>query len=106
MTLVMFGEGRKFPALGSAGAFSTLLDTKVGRVEIKRNGKIEVIKENVIETILPGQRVANMNPGGGGYGNPLERPIEKVLLDVKNGLVSIKGAQEDYGVVFNEEESI
>ena len=47
-----------------------------------------------------------MNPGGGGYGNPLERPIEKVLLDVKNGLVSIKGAQEDYGVVFNEEESI
>ena len=106
MTFVMFGEGRKFPALGSAGAFSTLLNTKVGRVEITRNGKVEVIKENVIETILPGQRVANMNPGGGGYGNPLERPIEKVILDVKNGLVSIKGAHQDYGVVFTEKESL
>lgn len=40
-----------------------------------------------------------MNPGGGGYGNPHERPVEKVLWDVKNGLVSIKGAREDYGVV-------
>ena len=106
MTFVMFGEGRKYPALGSAGAFSTLLDTKVGRVEITRNGKVEVIKENVIETILPGQRVANMNPGGGGYGNPLERPVEKVILDVKNGLVSRKGAQEDYGVVFSDKESL
>jgi N-methylhydantoinase B len=106
MTFVMFGEGRKFPTLGSAGAFSTLLSTKVGRVEITRNGKVEVIKENVIATILPGQRVANMNPGGGGYGNPFERPIEKVILDVKNGLVSIKGAREDYGVVFTEKESV
>ena len=55
---------------------------------------------------MPGQRVANMNPGGGGYGNPLERPIEKVILDVKNGLVSIKGAHQDYGVVFTEKESL
>ena len=47
-----------------------------------------------------------MNPGGGGYGNPFERPFEKVILDVKNGLVSIKGAQEDYGVVFVDEESL
>ena len=106
MTFVMFGEGRKYPALGSAGAFSTLLDMKVGRVEITRNDKVEVIKENVIETILPGQRVANMNPGGGGYGNPLERPVEKVMLDVKNGLVSIKGAHEDYGVVLVDKDSL
>ena len=47
-----------------------------------------------------------MNPGGGGYGNPFERPIEKVILDVKNGLVSIKGANQDYGVVFTEKESL
>ena len=52
------------------------------------------------------QSVANMNPGGGGYGNPLEIPIEKVILDVKNGLVSIKGAHEYYGVVFTDKESL
>ncbi len=43
-----------------------------------------------------------MNPGGGGYGNPYERPIEMVIEDVRNGLVSIRGAKEDYGVVFKD----
>jgi hypothetical protein len=43
-----------------------------------------------------------MNPGGGGYGNPLERPVEKVVWDVRNGLVSIEGAREDYGVVITD----
>jgi N-methylhydantoinase B len=37
--------------------------------------------------------------GGGGYGNPLERPVEKVLDDVRNGLVSAESARSDYGVV-------
>ena len=105
MTFIMFGEGRKYPSLGSAGAFSTLLENKVGRVEIKRNGKVEVIKKNIIETISPGQRVANINPGGGGFGNPLERPLEKVIMDVKNGLVSKNGAKEDYGVIFSDQDS-
>ena len=105
MTFIMFGEGRKYPSLGSAGAFSTLLENKVGRVEIKRNGKVDVIKKNIIETILPGQRVANINPGGGGFGNPLERPLEKVIMDVKNGLVSKNGAKEDYGVIFSDQDS-
>jgi N-methylhydantoinase B len=46
--------------------------------------------------------VTNLNPGGGGYGNPYERPIEKVLLDVQNGLVSVAGAREDYGIVITD----
>ena len=47
-----------------------------------------------------------MNPGGGGYGNPLERPIEKVVSDVRNGLVSLEGAREDYGVVIKSVETL
>lgn len=44
--------------------------------------------------------IVNLNPaGGGGYGNPFERPIELVLNDVVNGYVSIEGAERDYGVV-------
>jgi N-methylhydantoinase B len=39
--------------------------------------------------------------GGGGYGDPFQRPLEKVLEDVKNELVTIKSAREDYGVVIN-----
>ena len=46
---------------------------------------------NILETIQPGETITNMNPGGGGYGNPYERPVEKVRRDVKNGLVSVAG---------------
>jgi N-methylhydantoinase B len=41
--------------------------------------------------------------GGGGYGSPLERESEKVLLDVINGYVSLQKAREEYGVVINED---
>ena len=41
-------------------------------------------------------------PGGGGYGDPLERDQDAVRLDVLRGLVSIERAAEDYGVVVSE----
>ena len=39
--------------------------------------------------------------GGGGYGNPHRRPVERVQDDVVNGLVSVEKAREDYGVVID-----
>ena len=54
----------------------------------------------------PGETVTNLNPGGGGYGDPFERPVEKIVWDVKNGLVSITGAREDYGVVITNPETL
>ncbi len=38
-------------------------------------------------------------PGGGGLGDPLERPAESVVEDVRQGYVSIDRANADYGVV-------
>ena len=99
MTLITFGEGRRIPAMGAAGARSELVAPKVGRLEVTRDGTTKIITENVIETILPGERAANKNPGGGGYGNPFERDVQKVVEDVRNGLVSLEGARSDYGVV-------
>ena len=37
-------------------------------------------------------------PGGGGLGDPLERPAESVLDDARQGYVSVARAQADYGV--------
>jgi N-methylhydantoinase B len=101
MTFIMFGEGRRIPAVGAAGARSRLVERKVGRLELKRNGETQVIRNNVIEIIKPGETVTNFNPGGGGYGDAMKRPVEKVVQDVRNGLVSIEGAREDYGVVLS-----
>jgi len=55
----------------------------------------------VLTTVAPGERVANYNPGGGGFGPAWERPPEEVREDVRNGLVSRDGAALDYGVVLD-----
>jgi N-methylhydantoinase B len=39
--------------------------------------------------------------GGGGYGDPRQRPIELVERDVIRGFVSPESAQVDYGVVID-----
>jgi N-methylhydantoinase B len=43
-----------------------------------------------------------LTPGGGGWGDPLERPVETVRLDVLRGFVSRERAYEEYGVVIDE----
>ena len=37
-------------------------------------------------------------PGGGGLGNPLKRPVDKVVEDVRQGYVTIDSARTHYGV--------
>jgi N-methylhydantoinase B len=44
--------------------------------------------------------------GGGGYGNPAERPPEKVLDDVLDGLVSAAQAREIYRVAVDVEKGV
>ena len=39
--------------------------------------------------------------GGGGWGDPIERSIDKVLVDVRNGFVTVDGAKRDYGVAID-----
>jgi N-methylhydantoinase B len=47
----------------------------------------------------PLSRVQTALPGGGGYGDPLERDPAAVLDDVLNGYVSLDAAAQQYGVV-------
>lgn len=55
---------------------------------------------NVDTAILePGDVLEIRSAGGGGRGDPLQRPAERVALDVKRGYVSIAAAREAYGVV-------
>ena len=53
-------------------------------------------------TSLPlkkGDVIRVVTPGAGGYGDPMKRPAEKVLKDVIERKVSLKAAQDEYGVV-------
>jgi N-methylhydantoinase B len=51
--------------------------------------------------LRPGDVVIMDAAGGGGYGDPLDRAPELVEGDVAEGYVSVKGAQENYGVVID-----
>jgi N-methylhydantoinase B len=44
-------------------------------------------------------RFAMTSQGGGGWGDPLERSVEAVLNDVRDGIISRRKARDTYGVV-------
>ena len=55
--------------------------------------------------LLPGDEIHLFTAGGGGYGDPRTRPVEKVVDDVRNGYVSAAGAADDYGVELSDDSS-
>lgn len=76
---------------GSTGAFYRIA---------KDDGSITQMGHKT--TSLPlkkGDIIRVITPGAGGYGNPKNRPVEKVLQDVMEGKVSLQAAREVYGVV-------
>ena len=51
--------------------------------------------------VYPGDRIIFRTAGAGGWGDPLERDAEAVCRDVARRLVSVKSAEDDYGVIIN-----
>jgi len=69
-TKILFSDGREPEVFGKAAQFH--------------------LKQGDVARLVTGT--------GGGYGNPLERPVEKVKDDVLNGYVTLAQAEADYGV--------
>ncbi|GAA2021805.1 hydantoinase B/oxoprolinase family protein [Terrabacter terrae] len=51
------------------------------------------------EPVRAGQVIRIRTTGGGGWGDPLDRPYDEVERDLRWGKVSFEGARRDYGVV-------
>jgi N-methylhydantoinase B len=51
------------------------------------------------EPVRAGEVIRIRTTGGGGWGDPLDRPYDEVARDVLWGKVSVAGARDDYGVV-------
>lgn len=79
-----------------------------GGLEAAANNIVVVRAEGVVETFQNGKldglglsendSYAISTGGGGGYGDPLERPAENVLADVVSGYVTAESAELEYGV--------
>ncbi len=50
-------------------------------------------------TLKAGDQVRMASPGGGGYGDPLDRDLDAVVRDLDAGLVTRQVAEDSYGVV-------
>ena len=97
--LVTFGDGDVEPAFG-------LFDGKEGtlnKIELwyPDGNKYVATTKDLIENVPPETIVAQEAGGGGGFGNPRERPPEKVQEEVKNGIISVEQAKEIYGVALD-----
>ena len=51
----------------------------------------------------PGDVILYLADGGGGYGLPHEREVEKVQSDVIDGYISIEAAANEYGVIITDD---
>jgi N-methylhydantoinase B len=67
-----------------------------------RSDERHMLKTNA-HRLEPGSIVELLTGGGGGFGDPLEREPERVVVDVRDGYVSIEAAARDYGVVIDPE---
>lgn len=95
-----FGRN-KFPAWGAAGG----KDGSYNYFEFHNaDGTVEGPMGIVARHVLNKDDVAYMvTCTGGGYGDPLERDPEQVAWDVKNEYISVRQAEEDYGVIVDAE---
>lgn len=54
----------------------------------------------------PGDVIRLEGPGGGGYGDPFDRPVEAVLKDLRCGFITTEGARRDYGLVVSSDGNV
>ena len=72
MTVVAFGEGRQIPTGGAAGAYNSLPERKLGRLEHRHaDGQVTTHRKNTILKVTPGERARNVNPGGAATAIPI-----------------------------------
>ncbi|MDF3308213.1 hydantoinase B/oxoprolinase family protein [Rhodococcus sp. T2V] len=118
------GPGRWRGGLGTRTVFRLLADayvtTRGDRLEIGPRGrdggssgvtgafkKHTLAGDTVVlnskvnnEPFLAGEKFIVETSGGGGIGNPFERPVESVVDDVAAARITVEGARRAYGVIF------
>ena len=103
VTAVAFGDGieegaRAFGLFGGKSG-------SVNRAELRGpDGSRRVAKsKQILRGISAGTVLNQQAGGGGGYGNPFDRPAVLVAEEVRNEIISRVGAERDYGVVVDPE---
>ncbi len=96
---IVYGDGvdKDARAFGLFGG----CDGAANRLELEYPGGrvVEPSEKDKIENLPRGTVLRQWAGGGGGYGDPRERPVERVLTEVRDGLLSPQKALIEYGVI-------
>jgi N-methylhydantoinase B len=94
--VVTFGDGDVEPARGLHGGMEGTLN----KIELTYpDGTLYLCTtKDLVENVPKGTVYYQQAGGGGGYGDPFLRPQELVALEVRNSIISVQAAREDYGV--------
>ncbi len=95
----VIGDRGKFPPFGILGGKPARLSEIIFTLDGKEHRPEHVTKDARVR-LKPGDTIEVHSPGGGGYGDPLERNLEWVQEDVRSGRVYRETAERDYGAVF------
>jgi len=96
-TIYTYVVGKRYPMPGIAGG----KPGSANRLVVRAGGESAFEVGDTAQYIQheAGERYEYHYGGGGGWGDPLKRPPEKVLDDVLDEYVSVEAAGRDYGVV-------
>jgi len=97
VTLTYGIEGKLNPPKGVRGGHDGAVPS--AWVEVLTTGERREIPVVGRYDLQSGEKVVSISPGGGGYGNPLERDVLAVLDDYRESRVTLEAAATHYGVV-------
>ncbi|MFQ5516312.1 MAG: hydantoinase B/oxoprolinase family protein [Acidimicrobiia bacterium] len=94
--LVTFGDGDEEPAFGLAGG----RDGTLNKIELHYpDGRVyKTTSKDMVAEVPQGTIYVQEAGGGGGYGDPHQRPAPLVQEEVRDGIVSVTAARDVYGV--------
>jgi len=96
--ILLASERAKTAPFGVAGGGE---GSRARHVHVTPEGDGIELHSKLAADLKAGSRLLVQPAGGGGYGDPMERPPEAVLADVLDGYVSIGDARDKYGVVID-----
>ncbi|MEZ2388173.1 hydantoinase B/oxoprolinase family protein [bacterium RCC_150] len=100
VTLTYGIEGKLNPPKGVRGGHNGAVPaTWVEDLKTGERREIPVVGRYDLQS---GEKVVSITPGGGGYGDPLERDVLAVLDDYRESRVTLEAAAAHYGVVITD----
>ena len=95
------GAGSQVRVLRGTQVWERLASGVIPRDDSDFGGEIEHLPSKASGVLSKGDVLVFFAPGGGGFGDPLDREPGRVANDVANGWVSVERARENYGVSLN-----